>query len=287
MSDPLPHLPAHVLGAYCPRVLACGRLAGDFEMITGDPVHPFHTGFMLVLQMRGSSLVRWVDAERDQRIGEGRCVLIQPGAATLWRQPAGGLQMMVSFDLLLRPVRFERYALIPLDQVTDQPGARDVLGCDLPRIIPDGFLAESRKLMMIAYDAWLSPVHRLRANAQLASWIAALSWAAMGKQPVGFDQAIAYAQLHLDHELTTSQLISISGLGRRKFRDSVYKRFACLPRALINHLRLDAAADLLRSTDQSIETVAHRAGYRDQSAFCRAFRNRFGRSPGAFRQIPG
>lgn len=254
-------------------------------MIAGDREHPFHTGFVLIRQMRGSSLVRWADADRDQRIGEGRCVLIQPGAATLWRQPAGGLHMMVSFDLLLRPVRFERYALIPLDQVTNQPGSRDVLGCDLPRTIPDGFLAETRKLMMIAYDAWLSPVHRLRANAQLAGWIAALSWEVMGKQPVGFDQAIAYARHHLDHELTTSQLISISGLGRRKFRDSVQQQFGCLPRALINRLRLDAAANLLRTTDQSIEAIAHRSGYRDQSAFCRAFRIRFGRSPGASRQV--
>ena len=47
--------------------------------------------------------------------------------------------------------------------------------------------------------------------------------------------------------------------------------------------RLEVARDALLMTDDSIEAIAHRAGYESRTAFDRAFRRRFGEPPGALR----
>ena len=47
--------------------------------------------------------------------------------------------------------------------------------------------------------------------------------------------------------------------------------------------RLEVARDALLMTDDSIEAIAHRAGYESRTAFDRAFQRRFGEPPGALR----
>ena len=47
--------------------------------------------------------------------------------------------------------------------------------------------------------------------------------------------------------------------------------------------RLDAARDTVLLTNDSIEAVARHAGYESRTAFDRAFRRRFGETPGALR----
>ena len=56
------------------------------------------------------------------------------------------------------------------------------------------------------------------------------------------------------------------------------------PMQFLAGIRLDAATSLLRHTDRSIAEIATAVGYRDRSAFGRAYRRRFGSAPSAMRR---
>jgi len=55
------------------------------------------------------------------------------------------------------------------------------------------------------------------------------------------------------------------------------------PLAFAARARLETARDALMLTNDPIETIARRAGYESRTAFDRAFRRRFGTTPGALR----
>jgi AraC family transcriptional regulator len=55
--------------------------------------------------------------------------------------------------------------------------------------------------------------------------------------------------------------------------------------AYVRGLRLDWAARRLAATNDSLSTIAHRAGFADQSHFTRAFRKHAGVPPGEYRRI--
>lgn len=69
----------------------------------------------------------------------------------------------------------------------------------------------------------------------------------------------------------------------RAFRDHM----GCTVGAYLRHCRLDAAKDLLDRTDLPLSRVALDCGYADQSHMGRAFKARFGLSPGAYRNRHG
>ena len=52
----------------------------------------------------------------------------------------------------------------------------------------------------------------------------------------------------------------------------------------LNRLRIFVAADLLLQTDESIQAIALRTGFQDQSYFCRIFKKIYGVPPGHFRR---
>ena len=53
--------------------------------------------------------------------------------------------------------------------------------------------------------------------------------------------------------------------------------------AYLNAYRLNAAAEALRTTDDTVLTVAERTGFKNLSYFNRAFKARFGQTPSEYR----
>ncbi|RZJ24188.1 MAG: AraC family transcriptional regulator [Haliea sp.] len=85
------------------------------------------------------------------------------------------------------------------------------------------------------------------------------------------------------HPVTLEQLADIAQLSRfhllRGFRDA----FGCTPSQYQGRLRLELARERLRSSHTPVAEVARSLGYRNHSAFTRAWRRYFGDTPSSAR----
>ena len=88
-----------------------------------------------------------------------------------------------------------------------------------------------------------------------------------------------YIEEHLDGDLSVERLADVTHLSpfhfHRIFRANVGEGVA----EYVRRIRIEAAAIALKSTSDSVTTIALDAGYGSHEAFTRAFRRRFGVSP--------
>jgi AraC family transcriptional regulator len=95
---------------------------------------------------------------------------------------------------------------------------------------------------------------------------------------------VEYLHAHLADHVTLDDLATVAALSKhhllRQFRASTGQT----PARFLTGLRLERAADLLRSTDRPVATIAHQCGYRNPSQFAAAFERRHGTSPAAYRR---
>jgi len=83
---------------------------------------------------------------------------------------------------------------------------------------------------------------------------------------------------------TIDQLADRAGMSRSSFAAQFTEAFEMPPIEFLGRLRLRRAAELLRSTDLPVKTIAGRVGYASRSAFSRAFRSWSGTGPDSFRE---
>lgn len=96
-------------------------------------------------------------------------------------------------------------------------------------------------------------------------------------------RAIDHLQQHYGETLRIDALARIAGLGTRRLERLVKRLFDLTPMQLIARTRIEAAARLLVSGEDSVATVASVCGYADQSAFTRQFKALTGDTPRAYR----
>jgi PAS domain S-box-containing protein len=75
-----------------------------------------------------------------------------------------------------------------------------------------------------------------------------------------------------------------SGLSWSQFQRRVFGITGLTPRQLLTKSRIENAAEALRTTKDSISSIAARCGFYDQAAFCRQFRSITGLTPRDYRQ---
>jgi PAS domain S-box-containing protein len=174
-----------------------------------------------------------------------------------------------------------------------------------PRDMADQYVAEDRRVIEtrrpVTYQAWLIPDHR-----------GALKWYLSTKIPlfgqsgkvIGIAGAMRdiekagellapyrelevvvthlvahYAEKTDFHQLALLVPLSISQLDRR------FKRlFQLTPQQFLLRVRINAACQLLASTDQSVAQIAQCVGCYDQSCFTKQFRRQMGETPTAYRR---
>ena len=73
------------------------------------------------------------------------------------------------------------------------------------------------------------------------------------------------------------------GVSREHFIRAFKGRYHESPGALLRRLRLDHARTMLAATALDVQSVALASGFTSSNTFCRAYRRRFARSPGAER----
>jgi transcriptional regulator GlxA family with amidase domain len=73
-------------------------------------------------------------------------------------------------------------------------------------------------------------------------------------------------------------------LGSRQLERRCKESLGCGPMQYLRLLRLEAAAELLRTTHEQINQIAQQVGFPDARYFRRSFKEYFGISPGEYRQ---
>ncbi|MFF9012614.1 cupin domain-containing protein [Streptomyces sp. NPDC014870] len=127
-------------------------------------------------------------------------------------------------------------------------------------------------LLIAAVRAWFS-----RPGAQAPAWYRAMADPVVGR-------ALRLLQNDPAHPWTVSSLAAAAGVSRA----GLARRFAELvgepPMAYLTGWRLARAADLLRQTDATVESVARQVGYSSAFALSAAFKRVRGVSPQEFRR---
>jgi AraC-like DNA-binding protein len=85
----------------------------------------------------------------------------------------------------------------------------------------------------------------------------------------------------IDRRLTVEELATIAGLSTAHFAREFKRATQETPHAFVLRVRLERARQLLLH-GSSIADAAHRCGFSDQAHLSRAFRERFGVTPGVF-----
>jgi AraC family transcriptional regulator, activator of mtrCDE len=84
---------------------------------------------------------------------------------------------------------------------------------------------------------------------------------------------------------SVESLARLAHLGRSAFAERFVTTFGRTPMAFVREVRLERAAELLRSTTLDIATIAHRTGFASRSHFSRTFREAFGVPPAEHRRL--
>ena len=97
-------------------------------------------------------------------------------------------------------------------------------------------------------------------------------------------EAVRRIRTEYHQPLQVGDLAERAGLSPYQFEQRIRRIFHVSAGQLVQKIRLEAAVEQLRESDESIATIASRCGYSDQSAFTRKFRETVGLSPSEYRR---
>jgi len=89
---------------------------------------------------------------------------------------------------------------------------------------------------------------------------------------------------HLDDDVRVEALAARAGMSERTFARAFRRETGTTPAAFIETLRVEAARQLLETTDINVSAVARRVGMRHAETLHRAFRRAVGTTPDRYRQ---
>jgi AraC family transcriptional regulator len=105
-----------------------------------------------------------------------------------------------------------------------------------------------------------------------------------GALPRGRLRAVVeYIEDHLDDGLSLEQMAAVARLSTYHFAHQFKRATGLPPYQYVIMRRVERAQQLLRNGDLSLAEIAARAGFSDQSVFCRHFKRLVGVTPGRFR----
>lgn len=121
----------------------------------------------------------------------------------------------------------------------------------------------------------------------LRAWAAGTSaepnWLAGALDPQ-IGPALAAVHREPGRDWTVEELARACCLSRSAFAARFAARVGKPPATYLAHVRLDAAADLLRNSALPVASVGESVGYTSEAAFSRAFKQRYGKPPAVWRR---
>ena len=97
-------------------------------------------------------------------------------------------------------------------------------------------------------------------------------------------RALALMHERFDKPLTVAELAAAAGLSASHLHAEFRRQLGKSPARQLADVRLDAAIERLRSSDEAIAQIALACGYSEQSALNRALRRRLNTTPAALRR---
>jgi AraC-like DNA-binding protein len=95
-------------------------------------------------------------------------------------------------------------------------------------------------------------------------------------------QVVREIRAHPDQKWTVARLASRVGLSRSTFAEAFVAYEHVAPLTFVTRVRMERAAQLLRTEALSLQEVARRVGYENEASFARAFKRYKGVPPGKF-----
>lgn len=97
--------------------------------------------------------------------------------------------------------------------------------------------------------------------------------------------AMEYIAHHYREKIKINELADYIGVNRSYLTSSFKKNIGCSPQEYLVNLRMEKAKGLLRNSSMQINAIAASVGYQDQLAFSKIFKQHFGASPKAYREM--
>ena len=115
----------------------------------------------------------------------------------------------------------------------------------------------------------------------LSSWIAAIG-VKPTRNSAAIEEVLEYISENIARDISISTLAERAKMSERTFRN-VFKQYTRLsPKKYIENKRLNAAKELLKTTNMQIKVISVTLGFTDQYYFSRVFKKRFGVPPNAY-----
>ncbi|HLP42090.1 MAG TPA: AraC family transcriptional regulator [Fibrobacteria bacterium] len=109
------------------------------------------------------------------------------------------------------------------------------------------------------------------------------SWTRVFRDP-HLHRAIQAMHANLESDWSLEALAETAGLSRAAFAQRFKRLAGDTPAHYLARIRIQRAMDMLRSTEENLENIAERVGYRDPFVFSKAFKRLQGASPRDYRR---
>lgn len=96
-------------------------------------------------------------------------------------------------------------------------------------------------------------------------------------------EAVTYMERNYPRDLTVEEVADVCKLNRSYFSKLFKESMGCPPQEFLIRMRLNKAAELMKTSRDSIGDIALACGYPNQLHFSRAFKKRYGMSPREWR----
>lgn len=96
-------------------------------------------------------------------------------------------------------------------------------------------------------------------------------------------KTIAYVCEHYDQPLTISELAASAAINRWQYTKTFKEMTGQIPIEFLNAVRIDKAQQLLLTTNDNLQQIAHSVGYNNEYYFNRKFKQKVGVTPGQYR----
>ena len=242
--------------------------SGDIALMARGCHHSLSTESTPPKNLTASSDWNQPEAHLDANLVRKPKLIVASGAYQFWNDPVHPLFDELPEWFILKSDEMDRYSELRLAlELLSSETVRPAQGTD----------TVIQALLDVLFCFILRKVISMKGS-ETATWSHSL------KDP-GLYKAIESMHSDYARDWTLESLAKKSGISRAGFASKFRKSMGETPLKYLTTVRMQAAANLLITTDQKLETVAASVGYQDPFSFSKAFKRATGSAPRDYREL--